>query len=342
MNLSRVVPELDTPGTVGDVQVEFEVEIRSPNRHHNQHWKTRAWGNKKARKRTGIALHGYRVPALPVRVTLTRLGYTPIDADNLAMSFKAIRDETADFLGLSDRDPRVEWVYAHEHLAEKVRGMLGYVGAGRAGAKAKPASVYLTKARILIESVRAESKHEVKKAYKASAKSKWVTCPDGSRAYSNASGWKDIREEQMERAATERELEEMRIALSEVHPTEVGINAPPLDWLLKKTNAPMAPSKKEARSEKLFVGSARKTSARIELWLVRNWAGDPKRGIARGDYDMLYRAFEMRGKKTYRTRSIMFDARDCRELGNVMLDISDALCDPTKVPEVELPPEDKE
>lgn len=53
---------------------------------------------------------------LPCVVVLTRQApaHRHLDSDNLAISFKAIRDGIADRLKIDDRDPRVEWRYAQQ------------------------------------------------------------------------------------------------------------------------------------------------------------------------------------------------------------------------------------
>jgi hypothetical protein len=51
-------------------------------------------------------------PALPVTARFIRVAPAFLDDDNLRGSFKAHRDELADWLGLkSDRDPRARWRY---------------------------------------------------------------------------------------------------------------------------------------------------------------------------------------------------------------------------------------
>lgn len=50
-------------------------------------------------------------PALPVVVTLTRVGVRDLDGDNLQGAFKAVRDQVATWLGLDDADPRIRWEY---------------------------------------------------------------------------------------------------------------------------------------------------------------------------------------------------------------------------------------
>jgi crossover junction endodeoxyribonuclease RusA len=47
-------------------------------------------------------------------VTLTRIAPRPLDTDNLARSFKAIRDGIADALGIDDGSKRFTWNYAQE------------------------------------------------------------------------------------------------------------------------------------------------------------------------------------------------------------------------------------
>jgi hypothetical protein len=44
-------------------------------------------------------------------ITLTRLGKKLMDDDNLARSFKAIRDELSQQLGVDDGDKRLRWRY---------------------------------------------------------------------------------------------------------------------------------------------------------------------------------------------------------------------------------------
>jgi hypothetical protein len=51
--------------------------------------------------------------ALPVVVTLQRCAPSSgLDSDNLLSSLKGCRDQVAKWLGVDDRDPRVEWRYA--------------------------------------------------------------------------------------------------------------------------------------------------------------------------------------------------------------------------------------
>jgi hypothetical protein len=48
---------------------------------------------------------------LPLVVTLIRRSPRALDDDNLRSAAKAARDGIADYLGIDDRDPRVQWRY---------------------------------------------------------------------------------------------------------------------------------------------------------------------------------------------------------------------------------------
>lgn len=56
------------------------------------------------------------VAVLPCVVVLTRQApaHRHLDSDNLAISFKAVRDGIADRLKINDRDARVDWRYAQQ------------------------------------------------------------------------------------------------------------------------------------------------------------------------------------------------------------------------------------
>lgn len=57
------------------------------------------------------ALKAHR-PVLPAVVTITRVGRRLLDAhDNLRMSAKGVVDGIADWFGVPDDDPRIEWRY---------------------------------------------------------------------------------------------------------------------------------------------------------------------------------------------------------------------------------------
>lgn len=56
------------------------------------------------------ALNGRQVE-LPCTIKLTRIGPRRLDSDNLASSFKFIRDAIADRLGVNDGDERINFEY---------------------------------------------------------------------------------------------------------------------------------------------------------------------------------------------------------------------------------------
>lgn len=57
----------------------------------------------------------------PCRVVITRVFPHRLDSDNLVGSAKHVRDGVADWLGVDDRDPRVEWLVAQESGPAAVR-----------------------------------------------------------------------------------------------------------------------------------------------------------------------------------------------------------------------------
>ena len=61
-----------------------------------------------------LRVMGGAVVPLPCRVGITRLAPRTLDDDNLASACKAVRDGVAEWLGIDDRDPRVEWSVAQE------------------------------------------------------------------------------------------------------------------------------------------------------------------------------------------------------------------------------------
>lgn len=61
------------------------------------------------------------VIAPPCRVVITRVFPHQLDSDNLTGSAKHVRDGIADWMGVDDRDPRVEWLVAQEKGPAAVR-----------------------------------------------------------------------------------------------------------------------------------------------------------------------------------------------------------------------------
>jgi hypothetical protein len=85
------------------------------------HWRVRANTNASHRAAAYFALKQAKVKAeMPAVVTLTRIAPRELDDDNLAGGFKSVRDGTADWLGIDDRDKRVQWRYEQRKGAPKV------------------------------------------------------------------------------------------------------------------------------------------------------------------------------------------------------------------------------
>jgi hypothetical protein len=81
-----------------------------PSPNVREHWGTRARRVRGERAAVREALARHPAPALPIIVTLTRCAPRVLDGDNAVASMKAVRDETACWLGLeSDADPGVRW-----------------------------------------------------------------------------------------------------------------------------------------------------------------------------------------------------------------------------------------
>jgi len=77
-----------------------------------EHWGAKA---KRAKSQRGIAFLMMPKVQVPCVVTLTRIAPRKLDTDNLAISFKHVRDGIADRLGVDDGDGRVTWQYAQEN-----------------------------------------------------------------------------------------------------------------------------------------------------------------------------------------------------------------------------------
>lgn len=78
------------------------------------HWSKIAKIKKRQRKIVQAALFGREKPELPVVITLVRFGSgtRPMDDDNLAGAFKAVRDEVAAWLQVDDGNKKkITWHY---------------------------------------------------------------------------------------------------------------------------------------------------------------------------------------------------------------------------------------
>lgn len=98
--------------------IEFSVPCRVVSEQRRSKWTSQYRRQKQQRQAVYETLQALRllaVPPPPYLVTLTKVG-PKMDSDNLAISFKAIRDGiAADLLALDDGDERIEWRYEQRH-----------------------------------------------------------------------------------------------------------------------------------------------------------------------------------------------------------------------------------
>lgn len=87
--------------------------VSTPNA--REHWAAKARRSKTERNVTRHMVD-YHLKARLSRYTvvLTRKGPRALDSDNLAASFKAIRDGVADAIGIDDGSDKVQWRYRQE------------------------------------------------------------------------------------------------------------------------------------------------------------------------------------------------------------------------------------
>lgn len=88
-----------------------------------EHWSRRAKRAQAERALIRMRLAGVRgwPPALPVNVTLTRVGPRKLDDDNLQGACKPTRDGVADALGVDDGSEDIQWFYSQEKGDYEVR-----------------------------------------------------------------------------------------------------------------------------------------------------------------------------------------------------------------------------
>jgi crossover junction endodeoxyribonuclease RusA len=79
-----------------------------------EHWAKKAKRAAQQRAIVFASLRNMRAEEIPppIVVKLTRVGRRFLDDDNLARSFKAVRDGIADAIGVDDGDSRIRWHYA--------------------------------------------------------------------------------------------------------------------------------------------------------------------------------------------------------------------------------------
>ena len=95
-----------------------------------EHWAVKARRVKQQRGVVTMFLGARPRPPLPTVVTLTRIAPRPLDGDNLAGAFKAMRDAVAEWLGVDDADPRVTWAYAQRREGVKRYAVEVCIGGG--------------------------------------------------------------------------------------------------------------------------------------------------------------------------------------------------------------------
>lgn len=97
------------------VVARFVIPIRTRSEANmREHWATKAKRVKAQRSAMMLMLRRQNVRALefPICVTLERIAPRQLDTDNLVGAVKAVRDSIAEFVGMNDADPRIQWFYA--------------------------------------------------------------------------------------------------------------------------------------------------------------------------------------------------------------------------------------
>lgn len=69
------------------------------------------------------AIAGRQMPALPLTVTIVRIGPRKLDTDNLAIACKGVRDGLAQAWGVDDGSDLYDWRYAQESAGTGVYGV---------------------------------------------------------------------------------------------------------------------------------------------------------------------------------------------------------------------------
>jgi hypothetical protein len=99
------------------MKVTFLVRVKTVSEANaHEHWRARQKRAKEQRRIANITARASvpRPPPYPLRIHMVRIAPRGLDGDNLAGSQKHTRDGLADWLGIKDNDPRVEWTYGQE------------------------------------------------------------------------------------------------------------------------------------------------------------------------------------------------------------------------------------
>lgn len=75
------------------------------------HWRTLDRVKRAQKSFVQLAVSRAELPPLPAVVTLTRIGKRKLDSDNLASSFKYVRDQIASTMGVDDGSDLYRWCY---------------------------------------------------------------------------------------------------------------------------------------------------------------------------------------------------------------------------------------
>lgn len=102
------------------IAVRVPVKLISEANAHT-HWRERQrrakFQREAARLTLGANISG---PPPPYVITITRIGPRTLDSDNLAGSAKHVRDGVADWLGIDDGSPLLDWRYSQRREGQGV------------------------------------------------------------------------------------------------------------------------------------------------------------------------------------------------------------------------------
>jgi hypothetical protein len=104
----------------------------SPNATRREHWTARSRRVKREKEAVRLVLSQYTPPTtVQLHVALVRCSPRLLDIDNAWGSMKGPIDATADWLGLDDNDPRIEWKVEQQKVKREDVGVLIRVEARR-------------------------------------------------------------------------------------------------------------------------------------------------------------------------------------------------------------------
>lgn len=105
-------------------RLEILLPIRTVSEaNQRDHWRALADRKRAQKDEIKISLHGFLsfyAVSLPCVVRLTRIGAKALDDDNLAISFKAIRDQLAELIGVDDGSEMIRWQY--DQVVDRLAG----------------------------------------------------------------------------------------------------------------------------------------------------------------------------------------------------------------------------